>query len=103
MLEEELAAISTITPKAELFQRFRIAITLFSLCLMVIVFITTEKWTLTVSGFLLIALLIWSLADSMKSKHLDSNTKKSLWFVGVVLLAVFTRIVIAWINPEVLN
>ena len=103
MLEEELAAISTITTKTDLLQRFSILISLVSLCLLLVVFITKDKWALTVCGLFVAAIIVWSLTSSLQSKNLDAKTKKSLWIIGVVLFAVLARIVVVWINPELLD
>jgi hypothetical protein len=60
----------------------------FGLALMAIVYISTNKSLVLVSGTILTILLSWSLYEIQISKNIDSKTKKNSWWTIIVLLSV---------------
>ncbi len=73
------------------------------LVLMLVVFTTQNKWITTLCGIPLLGILLWSLYAGYKSKNIDSQTKKRLWFVYILVFAVVFRMIMSWIFPQILS
>jgi len=56
--------------------------------LLAMVIIVVNKIIVAVSGLLVISILTYSLAISLKSKNIDRQTKKFMWGVLIVVFSV---------------
>jgi hypothetical protein len=81
-----------------LFQKYAIYLVLAMFALMVVFFITTNKVAILLTGPVLIATLVWSLVKGLKSKNIDSKTKRSSLWVIVVILSIIFKIVTTVMN-----
>ncbi len=68
-------------------------VTFLTLALMVIFFTLKERYIIIPSGIVLTVGLIWSFLEIQKSKHLDKRTKRSSYFIFILLFTVIGRIV----------
>jgi hypothetical protein len=101
-LKDQLESISPINTKARIpiLQRYVFLFTLFVLGLLVLVFITTDKILLTLSGTLVTGILIWCLYEGRRSKNIDQRTKNGLWWLLFILLAVVSRVVVVLLGYQ---
>lgn len=75
-------------PKKSAIEKLSPFLALFGLALMAVVYISTNKTLVLVSGTVLTILLSWSFYEVQISKNIDSKTKKNSWWTIVVLLSV---------------
>jgi hypothetical protein len=94
-LEAMLGAIKPISesPKLSLAQKYPVVLVLLVLLLIAGVFVTTNVLLVSIGGILLTGFFIWVLYEGSRSKNIDQKTKKGLWWIVVVLLAVVARVI----------
>ena len=56
--------------------------------LMLCVYTVTNKIIVALSGVLLVGLMLWSFLEVHRSKNIDTKTKRSMWWVILVLASV---------------
>lgn len=95
-LEAELALLRPVTTKSTepLLQKYRSLFSLFSIGLLLCVYVATNKMAVGISGTLIAGLLVWSFVETRRSKNIDAKTKRSLWWVLVVLASVLFTVYI---------
>lgn len=89
-LEQLLNTIKPIKEKVResILQKQRSLISLLTLALMAVVFISKDKILVGISGIILTGLLSWSFYEIRISKNIDDKTKKSMWWVLLVLAVI---------------
>jgi hypothetical protein len=90
VLEERLAQFSPLmeSPKMPITTRALRLLPIVTLVLMVLVYVSTNKGVVAVSGTLLLGVMGYSLIVTQRSKHIDGKTKKSMWILLLVILSV---------------
>ncbi len=61
--------------------------------LMVCVYTQTNKVVVSVSGILLLGILVWGLVEIQKSKQLDTRIKRMSWWVILPFLSVLAKVI----------
>lgn len=91
-VEVKLAEITKIiqNDKKPFLQRFFWVIPILTVGLLMIVYISENKILVGFSTIVLILGAIYSLISTQRSKHVDSKTKKGIWFIILVLFSVIT-------------
>ncbi|MFY0602069.1 MAG: hypothetical protein JXR03_20510 [Cyclobacteriaceae bacterium] len=89
-LEIRLSSLKEITEsdKKSLIQKFPWALPLATVGLMMIVYISTNKLHVGLSGATLTIGLTYSLIIGQKSKHVDRKTKRGMWLTLLILCSV---------------
>jgi hypothetical protein len=89
-LESTLQQVMPVTIKtsATPAAKFGWLIGLLSLGLMFTVYTVSNKMVVAISGTALVALMCWSIIKTQRNKNIDSKTKRSMWWVIIVLLSV---------------
>jgi hypothetical protein len=89
-LEEELSKIKPVGTKntGQPLQKYQLLFPLFTLGLMLSVYMVTNKIVVAISGSLFVATMLWSLIYVQRSKNVDRKTKRNIWWVLVVLASV---------------
>jgi len=85
--------LNTIKPIKEnvtesILQKQRNLISLLTLALMAIVYVSKDKILVGISGAILVGLLSWSFYEIRTSKNVDNKTKKGVWWVLFVLAGI---------------
>lgn len=95
-LENTLAQIKSFAKKSSksFLQKYSIAISLFSLTLMLCVYTATNKIIVAFSGTFLLAIVSWSFYEVRKSRNIDAKTKRSMWWVLILLASVIGVMII---------
>lgn len=78
----------TVSDDKSFAQKYQWVFSLLAVILMVITYLSTNKFLVGVAGTTLTIGLIYSLITSQRSKHIDRKTKRSMWLVLIVLFAV---------------
>lgn len=103
-VEALLNSFSPVTSKSvSLVQQYAIPIMIIGIGLLAAVFLLKDKILVSVSGVIVVGLLLWTLYVGLKSKNVDQKSKRGVLWVGVIVLAIIFRVVTAWINNNVLN
>jgi hypothetical protein len=90
-LENLLLQIKPFSTKSNsFFQRYSIIISILTLVLMLCVYTSTNKTIVALSGTTLVAILAWSFYVTRKSKNIDVKTKRSMWWVLIVMASIIT-------------
>lgn len=71
-----------------LIQRLNIPIAIAVLGLMVITYVSTNKILVSVSGILLTSIMIWSFIKIQTNKNIDKKTRRSSYWVILVILSI---------------
>jgi len=89
-LEAALQQIQPIVLKDQVpfMERYQSLAALATVGLMFCVYRVNNKIIVALSGSALVALLVWSFIKIRNSKHLDNKTKRSAWWVVLVLVLV---------------
>ena len=89
-LETTLQNIKPIEAKGKVsvLERYQGLTGLFVLALMFCVYTVNNKIIVALTGTTLVVLMIWSFIKIRANKNIDSKTKRSLWWVLVVLASV---------------
>lgn len=89
-LEKSLHGIKNISLQASpsFFDKYRILLTLINLASMVIIFMVSNKMAVALAGVCILGLTGWSAFTVFQSKNIDRKTKRSMYWVIPVLLAV---------------
>ncbi|GAA4435456.1 hypothetical protein GCM10023188_27460 [Pontibacter saemangeumensis] len=89
-LEASLREIGEInSPVAKsLTERLILPFILGGLGLMAIVYLSTNRYLVLVSGTMLVSGLVWAVCQVQTSRNVDRKTKRSNWWTVVVILAV---------------
>lgn len=82
-----------INNKLPFWLKYQILLSVLTMGLMVCVFVVNNKWVVALSGSLFIALMTWSLIEIRGNKNVDIKTKRSAWWVIVVMLAVIVGMI----------
>ncbi len=95
-LEKVLATISPIVfkPRKPLLEKYILVVVILVLGLMVCVYTVTNKIIVGFSGTVLVAILSWSFYEMRRSKNIDTRTKRSMWWVLVVLFSIIAVVVV---------
>ena len=104
-LEKSLNQIKTISiqTKKNFYQKFLIPLLIIVSCLMGILYISTNKILVGISGILLTLILIWGLKVTKSSKKIDYNTKKYRFMLFFLIFAIIGRTVVVLFFSEFLN
>jgi len=78
----------TVRDKVSLLQKYPALTALATLGLMFCVYTADNKIIVGLTGSILVTLLIWSFVKIRSSKNVDNKTKKSAWWVFLVLASV---------------
>ncbi|MFT3702633.1 MAG: hypothetical protein QM802_09695 [Agriterribacter sp.] len=81
-------------------QRYGIAISFFTMALMLCVYTVTNKIIVAISGTILVAILLWSFYEIRKSKNIDARTKRGMWWLLLVLASIIGVMVIKLIGIQ---
>jgi hypothetical protein len=73
--------------------RYPIPVGLLTITLFLSVYLSTNKIIVGVTGALLLALLIWSLYQVHRSRHIDDNTKKRGYLVLLAMVSIAATMV----------
>jgi hypothetical protein len=95
---EELIAILSefgTLRKRETKNNWTIAIPVLSFVFMVAFFIAKQKAVIISTGIILVFGLLWSFFEIQRSKLVDQKTKRSSWFIFLVLVAIAVRVLTA--------
>lgn len=89
-LETTLQSIQTIIvkDKVSFLQKNQSLAGLLTVGLMLCVYTVNNKVIVALTGITLVALMVWSFLKIRNSKNVDSKTKKSVWWVLLVLASV---------------
>ncbi len=89
-LETTLQKIQTIAVKDKVpfLQKYQSLTGLVTVGLMLCVYTVNNKIIVGLTGTTLVALMVWSFIKIRRSKNVDSKTKKSVWWVLIVLASV---------------
>ncbi len=89
-LETTLQNIQPITAKdsVSFLQKYQSLTGLLTVGLMLCVYTVNNKIVVALTGTTLVALMIWSFIKIRSSKNIDSKTKRSVWWVLLVLASV---------------
>lgn len=82
-----------VNNKLPFWLKYQILLSVLTMGLMVCVFVVNIKWVVALSGSLFIALMTWSLMEIRGNKNVDTKTKRSAWWVIVVMLAVIVGMI----------
>ena len=87
------AALQQIQPlivkdKASFIEKYQSLAGLLTIGLMLCVYTVNNKIVVGLTGSALVALMVWSLIQIRTSKNIDRKTKKSIWWVVLVLASV---------------
>lgn len=83
----EIKEFSRPTEKSTI-EKLSLPFVFLTLALMAIVYISTNKYFVLVSGAILTMFLTWSFYEIQTSKNVDSKTKKNSWWTILVILSV---------------
>jgi hypothetical protein len=88
-LELLLNSIKTITPKpaSSLLKYASLGATLMMVILMVCVYVSDNKIIVGTSGVFVAALMIYGFYEVQTNKNIDLKTKRSSWFIIIVLIS----------------
>jgi len=91
-LEVDLMALGPIvvTNRKPFVQRIAWLISFLTLGLMVTVYTASHKMVVGLSGALVTAMMLWSLVEVQRSKNIDRKSKRSMWWILVLLLSVIS-------------
>lgn len=95
-LEALLNQIKPITQKSFITfcEQYSMLMVIIILVLMNIIFLSTNKLMVSLGGILLFSVLSWSLYECTRSRNIDRKTKRSLWWIAILLLVVVGRTII---------
>ena len=82
-----------VNNKLPFWLKYQILLSVLTMGLMVVVFVVNIKWVVALSGSIFIALMTWSLIEIRGNKNVDTKTKRSAWWVIVVMLAVIVGMI----------
>lgn len=88
----------TISSSKSMIQRLMIPLIIAVLGLMAITYISTNKILVSVSGILLIAFMIFSFIQIQMNKNIDSRTRKSSYWVIIVIISIIGIIASKFMN-----
>ncbi len=94
-LEMTLNQIKQLTSKkhASNLEKYQLVLASLTVGLMICVFTLSNKIIVGLSGALFVALMIWSLIEIQKSKNIDNKTKRSTWWILLVLVSVIAVVI----------
>lgn len=94
-LEATLHAIFPITEKGNLplLQKAKALLAVLMAALMICVYVSTNKILVAVSGVLVTGLLIWSFFEVQRNRNIDKRTRRSTWWVVLVLLSIIANVI----------
>jgi hypothetical protein len=100
-LEVTLQSIRPISTKSTqpAIKRYSAVLPLLTLGLMVAVYTLTNKVVVATTGTLLISVMVWSFLESRRSRNIDHRTKRSMWWVLVVLASVVGAMIMKLTAP----
>ena len=89
-LETALQQIQPIVvkDKVSFMEKYQSLTGLLTVGLMLCVYTVNNKIIVTLTGSTLVALMVWSFIKIRSSKNVDSKTKRSVWWVALVLASV---------------
>lgn len=95
-LEDTLQQIQTIAVKEHVsfWQKYQGVVGLLTLGLMVCIYTVNNKIVVALTGTPLVALMVWSFVKIRSSKNVDDKTKKSAWWVLLVLASIIGVMII---------
>lgn len=82
-----------VNNKLPIWVKYQILLSVLTMGLMVSVFVVNNKWVVALSGSLFIALMTWSLIKIRDNKNVDNKTKRSAWWIIVVMVAVIVGMI----------
>jgi heme A synthase len=71
-------------------EKYQSFIGLVTVALLLCVYTVNNKIIVALTGSALVALLFWSFVKIRSSKNVDSKTKRSVWWVVLILVSVIT-------------
>jgi len=69
-------------------QKLLLPIVILVLGLMAVVYLSTNKYLVLISGTILTFGFIWSLYKTQTSKNIDNKTKRASWWIVIVLISI---------------
>jgi len=101
-LQETLIQLKPITTKSNdhFLQKYRGILAILTLGLMLCVYTVTNKVIVVLSGTLLIGLMLWSFFEVQRSKNIDNKTKRSMWWVLLVLASVIVIMIMKLVGQQ---
>lgn len=94
-LEQLLNQIKPVSEKTKLplLQKYSIIFSLLGLGLMIVLYTVENKVIIATCGTILVAVLIWNLINTQRSKNIDSPTKRRSWFYLIVIASIIFFVV----------
>ena len=89
-LQEILVQLKPFATKSNdhFLQKYSSILGILTLGLMLCVYTVTNRIVVVLSGTLLIGLMLWSFFEVQRSKNIDNKTKRSMWWVLIVLASI---------------
>ena len=89
-LEKMLEDIHPVTNEApkSLIEKYQMVLTILPMVLMVVTFLSTNKWMVGIAGTLVLITMGYSFFEIQRNKNIDEKTKKGSWWLLLVVFAV---------------
>lgn len=99
ILKNNCSVPVTIIKSKPLIKKLEIPIALSTLILMGIIYISTNKIFVLISGTLFVSLIIWSFIEIQTNKNIDEKARKSSYWLILVLLSslviIFSKLILS--------
>ena len=84
---EDIHPVTSEVPKSFI-EKYQTILTILPMVLMVVTFLSTNKWLVGIAGTIVLVAMGYSLFEIQRNKNIDEKTKKGSWWLLLVIFAV---------------